>query len=159
MFYQRQVIMVKLHEKKTKQTKTHTWMDMLSNLANFEEMLKLFHCAWSQSAPSFLVLVSLREKFCLFPWEHKHMCACTPEIHAYLLNLLLCEQCFSLSDHDLVWKYIDWVLEKDEELGVKVCLLQPFWLIDIIDLVIGFFFYSCFNDWRKQLDRKIKDRS
>lgn len=119
--------------KKTKQTKTHTWMDMLSNLANFEEMLKLFHCAWSQSAPSFLVLVSLREKFCLFPWEHKHMCACTPEIHAYLLNLLLCEQCFSLSDHDLVWKYIDWVLEKDEELGVKVCLLQPFdWLVLLI---------------------------
>lgn len=119
--------------KKTKQTKTHTCMDMLSNLANFEEMLKLFHCAWSQSAPSFLVLVSLREKFCLFPWEHKHMCACTPEIHAYLLNLLLCEQCFSLSDHDLVWKYIDWVLEKDEELGVKVCLLQPFdWLVLLI---------------------------
>ncbi|PVD33381.1 hypothetical protein C0Q70_04636 [Pomacea canaliculata] len=31
----------------------------------------------------------------------------------------------NLSDHDLVWKYIDWVLEKDEELGVKVLTERP----------------------------------
>lgn len=27
---------------------------------------------------------------------------------------------FSLSDHELVWKYVDWVLSKDPEAGVQV---------------------------------------
>lgn len=27
---------------------------------------------------------------------------------------------FSLSDHELVWKYVDWVLTKDPEAGVQV---------------------------------------
>lgn len=31
----------------------------------------------------------------------------------------------NMSDHDLVWKYIDWVLEKDEEMGVKVLTERP----------------------------------
>lgn len=33
---------------------------------------------------------------------------------------------FSLSDHELVWKYVDWVLSKDPEAGVQVniqCLI------------------------------------
>jgi hypothetical protein len=31
----------------------------------------------------------------------------------------------SLSDHELVWKYVDWVLEKDEEMGVRVLTERP----------------------------------
>ncbi|CAL1541537.1 unnamed protein product [Lymnaea stagnalis] len=31
----------------------------------------------------------------------------------------------SLADHELLWKYVDWVLEKDEELGVRVFTDRP----------------------------------
>ena len=27
---------------------------------------------------------------------------------------------FSLEDHELIWKHMDWLMEKDEELGVRV---------------------------------------
>ncbi len=36
--------------------------------------------------------------------------------------LLLC----SCSDHELVWKHVDWVLQRDEILGVKVLLFSRF---------------------------------
>ena len=28
----------------------------------------------------------------------------------------------SLSDHEIVWKYVDWTLEKDQEKGVQVII-------------------------------------
>ncbi|GFR68319.1 transforming growth factor-beta receptor-associated protein 1 [Elysia marginata] len=31
----------------------------------------------------------------------------------------------NLSNHELLWKYVDWVLEKDEELGVKIFTERP----------------------------------
>ncbi|GFO22479.1 transforming growth factor-beta receptor-associated protein 1 [Plakobranchus ocellatus] len=31
----------------------------------------------------------------------------------------------SLTNHELLWKYVDWVLEKDEELGVKIFTERP----------------------------------
>ncbi|KAL4225569.1 transforming growth factor [Mactra antiquata] len=31
----------------------------------------------------------------------------------------------SLSDHDLVWKYVDWALEKDQELSIKIFTERP----------------------------------
>ncbi|XP_005106604.1 transforming growth factor-beta receptor-associated protein 1 [Aplysia californica] len=31
----------------------------------------------------------------------------------------------SLTDHELLWKYVDWVLEKDEELGVRIFTERP----------------------------------
>ncbi|CAG5123927.1 unnamed protein product [Candidula unifasciata] len=31
----------------------------------------------------------------------------------------------SLPDHELLWKYVDWVLEKDEELGVRIFTDRP----------------------------------
>ena len=46
------------------------------------------------------------------------MCACMCVLTC--VYLIVCVHACSLSDHELVWKYIDWVLEKDEEMGVKV---------------------------------------
>ncbi|XP_052801707.1 transforming growth factor-beta receptor-associated protein 1-like [Mya arenaria] len=31
----------------------------------------------------------------------------------------------SLSDHDLVWKYVDWALERDQELSIKIFTERP----------------------------------
>ncbi|KAK7098537.1 transforming growth factor-beta receptor-associated protein 1-like [Littorina saxatilis] len=39
--------------------------------------------------------------------------------------IFIVEVLANLSDHELVWKYIDWVLEKDEEMGVKVLTERP----------------------------------
>ena len=33
---------------------------------------------------------------------------------------------FSLTNHELLWKYVDWILEKDEELGIKVSVFILF---------------------------------
>ena len=32
---------------------------------------------------------------------------------------LFCDIC-RLNDHELVWKYVDWALDKDQELSIKV---------------------------------------
>ncbi|XP_064600183.1 transforming growth factor-beta receptor-associated protein 1-like [Liolophura sinensis] len=31
----------------------------------------------------------------------------------------------NLSDHELIWKYVDWALEKDEDIGVKIFTERP----------------------------------
>lgn len=38
----------------------------------------------------------------------------------YVVNFLS-----SLSDHDLVWKYVDWALERDQELSIKIFTERP----------------------------------
>ena len=34
---------------------------------------------------------------------------------------LFCDIC-RLNDHELVWKYVDWALDKDQELSIKVSI-------------------------------------
>ena len=43
---------------------------------------------------------------------------------------------FRLSDHELLWKYVDWVLEKDEELGIKVTFLFIYFLHHAVKTLI-----------------------
>ncbi len=47
--------------------------------------------------------------------------------YIYCYNILIFEiliDIFSLPDHEVVWKHVEWVLNKDQLAGVKVCLCK-----------------------------------
>ena len=63
---------------------------------------------------------------------------------------------FSLSDHDIVWKYVEWVLERDEKRGVRVSVFKSnFNYENIIYLFISRLYRAKSNSSVKEI---ISDR-
>ena len=53
--------------------------------------------------------------------------------------------CFSLNDHDIVWKYVDWALDKDQELSIKVWLYTvKVWLY--MSILVKYYYHQSYDD-------------
>ena len=86
------------------------------------EQSKIKSIKLGSSSQKIKVLGTDQGFFHFFINEDCHLCY---RLYNYIIWRILtifikCNCFFSLNDHELVWKYVDWVLSKDEENGVRV---------------------------------------